>query len=156
MIDDEPSEEERREAEALARALAGERTQPGATEPPEDALVGAALVRFGQDGGLLANDRIRAVEKRLLSGLPKRSRQPTRWLVPAAALAAAAAVVVTVMVGRELRDGAALPSPDVALLQAQARAGKGDATAARELEMAMRDHRARVYAALAQRYQEER
>jgi hypothetical protein len=154
VIDDPPSEEERREAEALARALDRGKVAPSGAEPPEDALVTAGLLRFGQTGAALSPERLRAVERRIVSALPGRARARRLWAA-AGGLAAAAVIAAAVVLLQE-PDGAALPTPNLALLLAQARASKGDAPAAQELEVAMRDHRARLFDALVRRYPEAR
>ena len=92
MSEDEADETERREAEALARALEGELPGEHAPHLPEDALATAALLRHGGARGELSEDRAGAVLKALLGELPARgtvAAKPARVvrLVPIAALA---------------------------------------------------------------------
>jgi hypothetical protein len=163
--DDEPTEEELAEAEALARAL----DRGTGDEVPDDALETAALVRYSHDGGVLADDRKSAIWAEVLdkARVPETKAQAgwafswLKWLVPAFSLAAATAVAVVVMNGDDDAPSSAglrapeaelLPLPETELLQAQARAASGAPEAAEELERRMRTYRSDLYAALEERY----
>lgn len=152
----EPTEEELREAAALAQALDRGSAREGL---PDDALEIAAMLRFGADGGELADDRADALlDEALRAARPRRPRAEKgawwRWLVPAGLVTAAAAagvIGVLAMRGDETPTTAAvLPEPSNALLQAQAAAAAGDDPEA--LDRAMEAHRAQVLARLAERY----
>lgn len=138
-----PTEEERREAGLLARALE-EPALPGAdVAAVEDALGTAWMVRASRDLGLTELRR-RAMLERVW---PER-----RWRFAGravAAIAAAAAVAFFVMA----RSRAHVPAPGVDLLRAQlaaARPGSDAAFARFEEEDAK--YRAQVYAALRRAY----
>lgn len=166
-MDDErdPTEEEIREAEALARALEGEVRD----EAPTDALETAALLRASQDRGELSELRQRAVQKRVLeaeaAAAPdgheaageddEEAEEPgtrwLRWVAPAATVAAAAAVMLVFIPG-DRPVGTSLPPPGSGLLRAQAAAARGEAADAAMLQVGMRRFRARYFAALERRY----
>jgi hypothetical protein len=153
-VSDEDAREQR-EAEALARALDGA-GDPGA---PDDALEAAAFLRYTADGGELSDERGAAILDDVLAGLHEPDAEPEsvpwwqaiawpRWLWPAIGAVAAAAVLVVVVPRAPERT--ALPSPGLALLEAQgqAAAGEGGLRLARE----MRGYREHVYGALGERY----
>jgi len=167
-MDDErdPTEEEIREAEALARALEGE----AADEAPGDAMETAALLRASQDRGELSELRERAVRKRVLEadvaqepnaseaealedkgGEDEPGTRWVRWVAPAATVAAAAALML-VFVPAEAPPGTQLPQPGAGLLKAQAAAARGAGAEAAMLQAGMRRFRARYLAALERRY----
>lgn len=165
-FEDAPTEEELREAMALARAL----DRGVADEPPEDALGAAALLRHAQDGGALDEARAEALfEQALREAKPPtvETKQPRvfawlRWLVPTGAVALAAAAVL-IFSGPRLGassdpvQAARLPEPPTELLMAQLRAAGGGAdeegAAVREAEeRAFGAYRSGVYAALEERY----
>jgi hypothetical protein len=153
----EPTAEERVEAEALARAL--EASGPADGAAPADALAAAALLRrAARDPAASAADdraRIAAAASRALPGVDARRPRRRRWLVPALAVPALAAFVLVVSRAQRTADRPAAPppSPSVALLEAQARAarGEGDSASIAALEQQMRDYRNAYYAALAGR-----
>jgi len=156
-MDLEPTEEELREAAALARALDRGSADDGL---PDDAFEIAAMLRFGADGGELDEQRSDAIlEEALRTARPRRPRAEKgawwHWLVPAglvSAAAAAALVGVLATTGGETPTTAAvLPEPSSALLQAQAAAAAGDDPDA--LDRAMEAHRAEVLQRLAERYE---
>ena len=158
-IDDdlEPTEEELREAAALAQALDRGSAREGL---PDDAFETAALLRFGTDAGELDEGRADAIlDEALRSARPRRPRAAKapwwRWLVPAGLVtAAAAAAVVGVLVSGEAgppETAASLPAPSSALLRAQAAAAAGDDPEA--LDQAMEAHRAEIFDRLGERYQ---
>jgi hypothetical protein len=142
MKDDEPTPEEQREAEALARALEG---APSDSAPPPEALEVAALLRHG--GGDLDPARARAVADRVR---PVVRRPRRRWLLVLAPLAmgAAALVVLPVMRRPTLPRLAALPPPAPALLAAQAQAARGQGQALEALDTQMRAYRQALFAKL--------
>lgn len=176
MSDEEPTEEELREAEALVQAL-----ERGSSRNalPEDALETAALLRYSRDGGALPEERRRAVLDDLLAnakpaeaaGRARSARRARwlRWLVPLAGLGAAAGAVLlmTVTAGQQepmpsaaqestAQESTAprfeLPPPPAELLTAQAAAAGGTAREAEALSTRMRGYRREVYAALEARY----
>ena len=68
----EPTEEELREAAALAQALDRGSAREGL---PDDALAIAAMLRFGADGGELDDERADAIlDEALSSARPRRPR----------------------------------------------------------------------------------
>jgi len=152
----EPTEEELREAAALARALD---RGSALDDLPEDALRMAALLRYGADGGSLDDERSGAIlDEALRTARPRRPRADKgawwRWLVPAGLVtAAAAAGLIGVLAARSPApptSAAALPEPPSALLQAQAAAAAGDDPEA--LDRAMESHRAAILERLGERY----
>jgi hypothetical protein len=154
MSDEEPTEEELAEAEALARAL--ERSSAG-SDLPEDAFEAAALVRYSLDGGELPIDRKSAIWSEVVekARVPEPKAKPgfaswLKWLVPSLSLATAAAIAIAIVIGD--RAPGLLPEPRAELLEAQARAASGEAAAAAELERRMRTYRTDLYAALQDRY----
>jgi hypothetical protein len=152
----EPTPEERAAAEALARAL--EPARPGEAPPeapaPEEALGAAALLRHGRALG--APERLAAAAARVLPAVdarrPRRRRWP--WLVSTLLVPAAAALLLfAVPTLRRAAPGAGarpLPAPPAPLLEAQARAARGQHDLA-ALEREMRAYRAAFYDALATR-----
>ncbi len=153
----EPTEEELREAAALAHALDRGSAKDGL---PDDALQMAAMLRYGADGGDLDEERSDAIlEEALRTARPRRPRAEKgawwRWLVPAGLVTAAAAAaligVLATRTGEAPATAAALPEPPSALLQAQAAAAAGDDPEA--LDRAMEAHRAAVLERLGERYE---
>src|SRR5258708_16513461 len=113
--EDEPTTEEAREAEALARAL----ERGHAPDPPADALGAAALIRFARRGASLSEERHETLLAEVVAGA-RRARHPARrfFLVSALGLSMAAALAIVVSrTGRE--DSAPLPSPPSTLLSAE-------------------------------------
>ncbi|NCQ59725.1 MAG: hypothetical protein GW913_03530, partial [Myxococcales bacterium] len=96
LLDEEPSEEELREAMELARAL----DRGTADDAPEDALGVAALLRHAQDGSELDPERAQALFEELMRDArpptPVKKASPSwlRWLVPAGVFAAAAVALL--------------------------------------------------------------
>ncbi len=156
-MDLEPTEEELREAAALAQALDRGSAREGL---PDDAFEIAAMLRFGADGGELGEDRSDAIlEEALRTARPRRPRAEKgawwRWLVPAGLVTAAAAAALIGVLATQAPEtpttAAVLPDPSSALLQAQAAAAAGDDPAA--LDRAMEAHRAQVLERLSERYE---
>jgi len=159
MRDDEellPTPEELAEAEALARALEG--GAPAGVAGPEDALGAAALLRHAHD--TQSSERRAAEDRRIADGMGRslaaiEARRPVhprrRWLAPALLVpaAAVAALLVTVRHG-ERPGGTPVPTPPLALIEAQARAASGRADLSM-LDREMRPYREAVYAALGAR-----
>jgi hypothetical protein len=144
MKDDEPTPEELREAEALARALEG---APAESAPPPEALETVALLRYGQSGGQLDPARARGLAAKVRGELRPRRRR--WWWIAVTPLAVGAAGLV--MVSLVHRRGAALPplpAPAPALLAAQAEAAQGRPQALAELDLQMRAYRQAMYARL--------
>lgn len=156
MTDDDPTPEEQREAEALARALQGV-AEPAA---PRDALETAALVRAAGPAGALSPERGAAVLERIAPALKGPRRRP-RWRTAVLAAASVAAAVLGFSVTGHLQITARAPSarrertwppePSAALLAAQARAARGEAPL-EAIDAEMRAYRMQVYQALARRY----
>jgi hypothetical protein len=148
---DEPTPAEAREAEALRRALAGERPE---SEPPQEALETAALLRYARSAGHLDPARREDLRGRLRSALPGRRRRRWLWALAPLPVVAAAAVLMTVPLSS--RQSAApvsvapspppsppspLPLPSPSLLEAQAAAARGDRQALATLDLEMRAYR---------------
>jgi hypothetical protein len=141
MKDDEPTPEELREAEALARALDG-----GAPEsaPPPEALEVAALLRHAHGDGRLDPAREQALGARLRAEVrpPRRRRL---WLL-APLLVGATAVLLLIPRSRpRLPELTTLPPPSAALLAAQAEAARGKGPALAALDAQMRAYRRELY-----------
>jgi len=133
-----PTPEERREAEALARALDGEDANA-----PADALEAAALLSASRNAEL-SDVRARAVRDRALP----RGRH-WHWMAPLGVLAATAATVI-VMIAHRRQVPAQIPMPSAALLAAQAEAARPQGGT--QLEREMVAYRQRVLAALEARH----
>jgi hypothetical protein len=165
MDDDDPTEEELREAEALARALD---RGAGTSELPEDALETAALLRYANGEGELRDDRKKAILDEVLASAKPRAEEAAarapawtawlKWLVPGGVLAAAAVwAIVALRVAEPTTTESAvaatsLPAPSLDLLRAQARAATESEDGAELLASAMHEYRGEVYAALGERY----
>jgi hypothetical protein len=149
MSEDEPSDKERAEAEALARALDGEAAPPAAAPLPLDALETAALLRQ-RELSAVAAERVLAH----LTPALRRKRYAMRIKVFAAAATLLAASSAALLVWRKMGpapavvSATALPLPSAALLAAQARAP----TDAQALDEEMRRYRGSLYGALSARY----
>ena len=142
MIDEkEPTDEERREAEALARALDGQEGEA----PPADALEAAALLRATRHAAL-SDVRARAVRERIFPH-PRR----LKWLAPAAAVVAVAATLV-ILVGARRSRPTPIPAPSAALLSAQAEAARPHGATGTLLDREMLAYRQGVLATLGVRY----
>jgi hypothetical protein len=145
MKDDEPTPEELREAEALARALEG---APSESAPPPEALETAALLRHAHGGGQLDPARAQALAAKLRAEVrPRRRRWWWAVLVPVAVGTAGVMLFATTM----QRRGPALPplpAPGPAVLAAQAEAARGRPQALADLDAQMRAYRQALYARL--------
>ena len=135
----EPTPEEQREAEALARALEGQEANA-----PADVLEAAALLRASRSAEL-SDVRARAIRQRIL---------PVRhwhWMAPLGALGAALATLIVMFVARR-QVPTPLPAPSPALLSAQAESARPKGADAQLLDREMVAYRARVLGALEARY----
>jgi hypothetical protein len=140
--DDEPTPEERREAEALARALDG---APSDSVPPPEALETAALLRHAKRGGELDPARALALAAKLRAGVrAPRRRWPWIALAPLA-LGAAALLLMPTMLARKAGPGPVLPPPAPSLLAAQAEAARGQLGALADLDARMRAYRQALF-----------
>lgn len=148
---------ERREAEALARAL----DRGSADDPPDDALSAAALLRYSQDGGDLAQERREAIFADVLAtARPKRPSLDVKrgwlaWLFPAGGLAMTAAAVALFVSLQTSTPPVALqlPAPDPGLLTAQVAAAADTSEQTHEaLASQMQAYRGDVLTALEERY----
>ena len=149
MMEDEsdPTPEELRDAEALARAL---EAQAQAGDAPRDALETAALLRYARDGGALSPERESALGDRLGAHAAVRSAagsRRARILVPALAgtLAAAASVFLALRASTPRIDA---PAPRLELLTAQARAAAREPGALAALDLEVQRHRRALHANL--------
>ncbi|MEM9860424.1 MAG: hypothetical protein AAF938_02310 [Myxococcota bacterium] len=134
--EDLPTEEELAEADALANMLEGG-TDEGVAEPLQEA---AALLRFAADGAALSDDGRAAAKTRIGE---KQSGEKRRLVAAlSGAIAAAAAAAVLLLQTPEV----ALPSPSLQLLQAQARAARGEDAGA--LDEALVAHRRQLLGTL--------
>jgi hypothetical protein len=138
-----PTDEERREAELLARALEDRAPDVSGVE---DAVGAARMIRASQH---LELTELRA--RVVLEGAWRTRSQ--RAAVPIAGFAAAAAAAVIAFVASTPHRPTHLPPPDVELVRAQlaaARAGADPALA--QLEQARANYRGELYAALRRAY----
>jgi hypothetical protein len=145
--DDEPTADELRDAEALARAL---ESAPGGGAAPDDALGAAALLRYARDGGALHSER---AERILAAALPKKRRAPAlgrrwRWF---GALGLGFAAAATALLVLSPRRSEGLPTPPRALLEVEASAAAQSADLD-ALNREMKSYRGAVYASLEERY----
>lgn len=159
MSDEDVTERELREAEALACAL--ERGS-ASDDLPEEALQAAALIRYSAGGGVLREDRAQAVLEEVLAAAERvrernergARREPAplwRWLLGAIGLTAAAVLVLVIVAAPGDPAPTALPAPGAELLRAQL-ARLDDRSADARFERAMASYRGEVYAALEARY----
>jgi hypothetical protein len=157
VIDDEekpPTEDELREAAALARALDGAPAEGPAA--PADALEAAALLRAS--GGSLELDPARSAEIR--AGLQRQLRPvapSTRWaraVVGLSSLAAAALVVVlsSRVASPPALEARALPRPSPALVGAQLSAIRHPSAPNAELDQELHRYRETLFAELERRH----
>jgi len=156
MRDDDPAapptDEELREAEALARAL----DRGNAHGVPDDALEAAAFLRYSKDGGELDAGRAEAILEDALS----RARKPAiasrkGWLLGALGLAAAGAATWLTALGLEPGHSPAraeLPAPPAALLAAQVEVATNSSASLATLDARTDEYRSAVYATLKGRY----
>lgn len=148
MTDDQPTDDELREAAALAEAL--EAKEPG-SGAPADALEAAQLLRFTSDGGALSKEQLERGRAEVEARVGRRKH--ARWM----GMAAAAAIVLVVGGVATLHRQAprsAPPAPvdaaELAVLRAQAQA-----IASRDpgkLELAMQRYRRSWLTQLGQGY----
>lgn len=149
MSDDlDPTEDELREAAALAQAL---EHGSGKADMPEDALEVAALLRYSVDGGTLGADRESAVRGEVLRSRPRSAplERPwwMRWL-PITAIAATAGAAALALLLKE-PEGAMLPKPPAGLLRAQLEA---EQQGVESVEAEMAPYRVSMYESLHARY----
>lgn len=150
---DEPTEEERREAEALARAL----DRGHGHGVPDDALQAAAFLRYSKDGGALDPARAESILEDALA----RARKPARvsrkgWFLGVLGLAAAGAATWVTAVNLESSSDASrraeLPPPPAALLAAQVEVATNRDASLAVLDARTDEYRRAVYASLKGRY----
>ncbi|MCB9598164.1 MAG: hypothetical protein H6719_35955 [Sandaracinaceae bacterium] len=159
MSDEDIDETERREAEALARALDRGSADDGL---PEDALQTAALLRYSAGGGELAADREDALLGEVLEAAERAARKREvaapaatpwwRWVIGFAGLTAAIALVLFLALGRDPVQPTPLPAPSASLVSS----GLGRLTPGADEEgfrAEMATYRASVYGALSARYE---
>jgi hypothetical protein len=139
MSEEDPTPDELREAEALARALEG---QPGEAAAPPEALEAAAFLRHG--GGELDPNHAAALAARLRAEIQPRRRTWLWWLAPLVAGATAVALCVPAR-RHELPSLTSLPSPPPALLAAQAQVARGQGRAIDDLDGQMRAYRKEMF-----------
>ncbi len=157
VAEDEMSEEELAEAEALMRAL----ERGSGTDLPEDALETAALLRYSAGEDELGEARMDAILDDVFDNAkqPEKEEAPSlwlswlRWLVPVGALAAASAFALVMMSQGPAPVATRLPPPDVALLTAQAQVASQTEGADGALASAMGDYRQVMLSSLSQRYE---
>jgi hypothetical protein len=155
VSDRDPTELEKREAEALARALEGDPPRDEAPPGiPPDALQAASLLRASREDAGLDPARQRQILEKILPEKEGKARGIPwlRWLVPVAAVAGVLFVIMTVpMYSKSPQAGAVMfPTPPRSLLRIQARAAEGEDLKA--LEQKMRVYRRRMYASLSGKY----
>ena len=144
------SDKEKREAEALARALEGDGSPE---EIPTEALEAAGLLRAGREDSGLDPARQREILDKILP--VKKKRIPwLRWLVPVAGVAGVLFLVMTVPILSKAPQQAAVvfPAPPRELLMAQAQAAREKDL--KGLEKKMQKYRGEMYASLAGKYAE--
>ena len=152
MSDKDPTELEKREAEALARALEGDGSPEGI---PQDALEAAGLLRASREDAGLDPARQREILDRILPEKKEPRRIPwLRWLVPVAGVAGVLFLVMTVPMYSKAPQEAAvmLPAPPRSLLMLQAKVARGEDL--KKLQKKMQKYRGRMYASLAEKYPE--
>jgi hypothetical protein len=149
--DDEPTPEERAEAEALARAL---ETGRAAGPVPGDALETAALLRHAKDQGALDEARAESILSDVLERArpPARTKSGWRWPLFGALGLGAAAAAVALVVRSGAPEVAAFPRPPRALLEAQMEAARSRASGLGTVASEMKPYRREVFAALEERY----
>src|SRR5262245_55896342 len=141
MSDEEFTEEEKHEAEALARALDGE-TPHSATSPA--LLETAALLRHAGAKGALSPERAGTIASQLKAASQPRPKR-RGWILTAFAGSAAVAAVVALMIlpttRRQAPSSSVPPRPSLNLLKAQAGAARGGRQALDALDAEMRAYR---------------
>jgi hypothetical protein len=152
VSDKDPTELEKSEAEALARALEGDGSPQ---DIPQDALEAASLLRAGREESGLDPARQREILDKILPAKEEPRRFPwLRWLVPVAGVAGVLFLVMMLPMYSKAPQEAAImfPAPPRSLLMIQARAAQGKDL--KELEKKMRAYRSRMYASLSGKYPE--
>lgn len=147
--DEEPTPEELREAEELARAL--DRGH-GGSSLPEDALGAAALLRYSKNGATLSPERSDAILADAIAGVGRRRKGPRRFFLLSAVGLSMAAALVLFILRSESQRSAPLPAPSEALLTAELDAARPNAENAVALGTEMQPYRESVYAVLEERY----
>jgi len=157
--DDEPapSDEELREAAALARALETDApTESGDAAPPSDAIETAALLRHARAPLAVppAHEPIAAAQASEALAA-RRGRRGRRHLWIAASIVAPAAAAAWLLFApvrnRNAPPPLAIPPPSPGLLAAQAEATRGGRTALARLDEEMRAYRRRYHDGLRRR-----
>ncbi len=165
-MSDESTAGERRDAEALARALDAAH-EPSEERVPDEVLEAALLVRLGAAGGW---DEVHGEElgQRLMHEAgAKLSARRERWrergrrrrlgaLLVACLAGALLAVVRPWHAGGPELAAASLPPPAPALLVSQLAVAGGDAEARGQLRDEMRSYRTSLYAHIRTHYEETR
>jgi hypothetical protein len=153
--DEEPSEDELREAAALAAALEAD---AGDRDAPADALEAAALLRHARAPIALppAHEPIATAQaaQALDARRTRGRRRARRWIVTSLlmpGLAAAWLMVSTTARRAAPPAAAALPAPSPDLLAAQAEAARGDRAALARLDLEMRAYRRAFHEGLRRR-----
>ncbi|HMF42907.1 MAG TPA: hypothetical protein VKQ32_19680 [Polyangia bacterium] len=162
--EEQPSEEELREAAALAAALEKDQAaDPSAHDAPNDALEAAALLRQARAPIAVpaaAEPIVAAQAAPALEALRTRGRRRARLWIATSLLAPAAAAVwlltSTMTHAPQSRGSAAPPAPTADLLAAQAQAARGGpgSVALARLDVEMRAYRRQYHAGLRQRLEE--
>jgi len=163
--DEQPSEEELREAAALAAALESDRAVDPSSAPgaPSDALEAAALLRHARAPLAVppaAEPIIAAQAAPALDALRTRGRRRARLWIATSLIAPAAAAVwllmSTITHAPPSRVAAAPPAPTADLLAAQAEAARGGpgSVALARLDVEMRAYRRQYHAGLRRRLEE--
>ena len=160
MSDEDPTEIEEQEAQALVEALERGHAREAL---PEDALETAAFLRYSRDAGELPKAREDAVLEDLLANVRPRAQEKSRgwkwlaWLLPVGGLAAtAAALLVFAQLasapgGEPAVSSTSLPAPSAALVSTQLAVANGEAELP-ALGEQMAAYRGEVLAALDERY----
>jgi hypothetical protein len=146
------SDKEKREAEALARALEGDGSPEGI---PDDALQAAGLLRASREDAGLDPARQQEILEKILPEKKPRRIPWLRWLVPVAGVAGVLFLVMMVPIYSKAPQQAAapFPAPPRSLLMVQARAATRHEDI-KALEKKMRAYRGRMYASLSGKYPE--
>jgi hypothetical protein len=155
--DDEPTEEERREAEALARALEGRRDGSSAAAP-DDALETAGLLGYARTGDALDSGRSAAILDKVVGGARPTRLRPSMRARAFAMLGLAAVASATLLLVARSRDlsprsaATLLPVPPRDLLDAQVAAAGTPGQSLSALSARTAAYRDTVYATLKERY----
>ena len=151
-MDEKKVTAETQEAEKLAQAL---EDPASAIEVEHQDLAAAGLLRRAGQGGQLATDRQQAVWDKIDATIAKDQPRPDQfgyfwWLGMGTAIAG---LVVLMMVWVLARSELGLPSPSVALLQAQSVAASGSVKHVATLANQMNQYRREMYAVLEKKYE---